>query len=100
MLHVPHVEYFEMVKLEALLRRRRAVFHPLPCSRVTEVNRLGADAQLVSSHHYLVIFYPFVEQLTVFHTSGLVAIVFYPPSPRPPSPSGKWHMPKRYVNYT
>ena len=38
---------------------------------VSEVNRSGGDAQVVSHHHYLV-FHPFVEQLTVFHTSGLI----------------------------
>ena len=39
---------------------------------VTEVNHLGADTQVVSCHRYLVVFQPFVEQLTIFHTSGLV----------------------------
>ena len=38
----------------------------------SEVNRSGGDAQVVSCHRYLVVFHPFVEQLTVFHTSGLV----------------------------
>ena len=37
--------------------------YPLHCL-ASEVNRSGADAQVVSScHHYLVIFHPFVEQL-------------------------------------
>ena len=45
---------------------------PIP-SRVSErSNRLGGGAQVVSCHRYLVVFHPFVEQLTVFHTSGLV----------------------------
>ena len=38
----------------------------------SKVNRLGADAQVVSCHRYLIVFHPFVEQLTIFHTSGLV----------------------------
>ena len=36
--------------------------YPLHCS-VSEVNRSGADAQVVSCHCYLVIFHPFIEQL-------------------------------------
>ena len=39
---------------------------------VSEVNCSGADGQVVSCHCYLVIFHSFVEQLTVFHISGLV----------------------------
>ena len=38
----------------------------------SQVNCSGADAQVVSCHRYLVVFHPFVEQLTFFHTSGLV----------------------------
>ena len=38
---------------------------------VSRVNCSGADAQVVSSHCYLV-FHPFVEQLTVYYISGLV----------------------------
>ena len=34
----------------------------------SEVNRLGADAQVISCHGLLV-FHPFVEQLTVFYIS-------------------------------
>ena len=37
----------------------------------SKVNRLVADAQIVSCHGYLD-FHPFVEQLTVFCISGLV----------------------------
>ena len=29
----------------------------------SEVNRSGADAQVVSCHHYLVVVHPFVKQL-------------------------------------
>ena len=41
----------------------------------SEVNRLSADAQVVSCHRYLdlVVFHPF-EQLTVFHISRLVLV--------------------------
>ena len=35
----------------------------------SQVNRLGADTQVVSCHHYLVVFHPFVEQLTAFHST-------------------------------
>ena len=41
---------------------------------VSEVNCSGADGQVVSCHCYLVIFHSFVEQLTVFHISGLVLV--------------------------
>ena len=61
-----------MTKLEALTRRRRAVIRLSVHESLTEVNRLGCDAQVVSRHRYLVVFHPFVEHLTVFHTSGLV----------------------------
>ena len=60
-----------MAKLEALARRRHAVLRLSIDESASEVNRLGGDAQVVSCHHYHV-FHPFVEQLTVFHTSGLV----------------------------
>ena len=60
-----------MAKLEALVRRRRAVLRLSVDESASEVNRSGGDAQVVSCHHYHV-FHPFVEQLTVFHTSGLV----------------------------
>ena len=69
----------------------------------SEVNRSGADAQVVSCQHYLVVFLISVEQLTVSCTSGLVLTsssilpVFHLDlHPR-------WHhvrhMAKRYVNY-
>ena len=60
-----------MAKLEALARRRRGVLRLSVHESASEVNRSGRDAQVVSCHRYLV-FHPFVEQLTVFHTSGLV----------------------------
>ena len=63
---------FEMAKLEALVRRRRAVLCLSVHKSASEVNRSGGDVQVVSYHRYLVIFHPFVEQLTIFHTSGLV----------------------------
>ena len=46
---------------------------PIPLhGSASEVNNSSADAQVVSCHRYLVVFNPFVEQLTVFHTSGVV----------------------------
>lgn len=44
----------------------------------SEVNCSDANTQIVSCHHYLVVFHLFFEQLTVFCVSGLV---LYPPSP-------------------
>ena len=64
-----------MAKLKALARRRRAVLRLSVHESASEVNCSGGDAQVVSRHHYLV-FRPFVEQLTVFHTSGLVLASF------------------------
>ena len=61
-----------MAKLEALARRRRAVLRLFVHDSSSEVNRSSGDAQVVSHHRYLVVFHPFVEQLTVFHTSELV----------------------------
>ena len=61
-----------MAKLKALARRRRAVVRLFIHESVSEVNCSGDDAQVVSRHRYLVVFHPFVEQLTIFHTSGLV----------------------------
>ena len=70
-----------MAKLEALARQRRAVLCLTVHKSANEVNRSGGDAQVISCHRYLVVFHPFVEQLTVFHTSGLTrsGVVFYPP---------------------
>ena len=61
-----------MAKLEALARQCRAVLCLTVYGSASEVNCSCGDAQVVSCHHYLVVFHPFVEQLTVFHTSGLV----------------------------
>ena len=61
-----------MAKLEALARRRHVVLHLSIHESASEVNRSGGDTPVVSCHRYLVVFHPFVEQLTVFHTSGLV----------------------------
>ena len=58
-----------MAKLEALARQRRAVLRLSVHKSASEVNHSGGDAQVVSCHRYL---HPSVEQLTVFHTSGLV----------------------------
>ena len=61
-----------MAKFEALARRRCAVLCLFVHESASEVNRSGDDTQVVSCHRYLVVFHPFVEQLTVFHTSGLI----------------------------
>ena len=61
-----------MAKLEVLARRRCAVVRLSIHESASEVNRSGGDTQIVSHHRYLVVFHPFVEQLIVFHTSGLV----------------------------
>ena len=62
-----------MAKLEALARRCH--MHAVLCLSVhesaSEVNRSGGDAEVISCHRYLD-FHPFLEQLTVFHTSRLV----------------------------
>ena len=60
-----------MANLEALSRRHRAVLCLPIHESASEVNRSGGDAQVISGHRYLV-FHPSVEQLTIFHTSGLV----------------------------
>ena len=53
-------------------RWRRAVLRLPVHESASEANRSGGDTQVVSCHRYLIVFHPFVEQLTVFHTSGLV----------------------------
>ena len=63
-----------MAKLEVLARQRRAVLCLSIHGSASEVYCLRGDVQVVSCHRYLVIFHPFVEQLTVFHTSGLVLV--------------------------
>ena len=46
---------------------------PIPLhGSASKVNSLSADTQVISRHCYFVVFHPFVEQLTVFHTSGLI----------------------------
>ena len=62
---VPHTERVEMVRLEALARQRRAVLRLAVHGSASKVMRSGDDAQVVSCHRYLVVFHPFVEQLTV-----------------------------------
>ena len=61
-----------MAMLEVLVRQRHAVLCLSVHGSASEVNRSGGDAQVVSCHRYLVAFHPSVEQLTIFHTSGLV----------------------------
>ena len=46
---------------------------PIPLhGSASKVSSSSGDAQVISCHRYLVVFHSFVEQLTVFHTSGLV----------------------------
>ena len=75
----------QIAKLEALARRRHAVLRLSIHESASEVNHLGGDAQVVSCHHYLVVFHPFVEQLTVFHRPRFHAIARWHP---------ERHMPK------
>ena len=70
---MPHAEHMEMAKLEALARRHRAVLRLSVYESASKVNRLGCDTQVTSSRHCLIV-HSFVEQLTVFHTSGLVLV--------------------------
>ena len=73
--HVPHAEHVESSKWRSSKRCQddAVLFSAYPIhGSATEVNRLGADAQVVSCHCYLAVFHPFIEQLTVFHISGLV----------------------------
>ena len=73
---VPHAEHMEWQSSEVLARRHRAVLRLSIHESASEVNHSGGDTQVVSCHRYLV-FHSFVEQLTVFHTSGLVLASFY-----------------------
>ena len=72
--HVPHAEHMESLKWRSSKRcRDAAVLSAYSVhGSASETIRSGADALVVSCHRYLVIFQPFVEQLTVFHTSGIV----------------------------
>ena len=51
---------FEMVKLEALARRRHAVLRLSIDESASEVNCSGGDTPVVSCHGYLVVFHPFL----------------------------------------
>ena len=66
--HVPHAEHMESSIGQNSKCGQDAY---LANGSASEANQLGADAQVVSCHGYLVGFHPFVEQLTVFYTSGL-----------------------------
>ena len=63
-----------------------------------EVNHSGADAQVASCHCYLDIFHPFVEQLTVSHTSGLVLALSSILQGLDLDLHYDGYVPKRYVN--
>ena len=71
---VPHAEHMESWKWRSSKRWRddAVLSSTFIHESASQVNRSGGDAQVVSCHRYLVVFHPFVEQLTVFHTSGLV----------------------------
>ena len=81
---------FKMAKLKAQSRRHRAVLRLSIHKSASKVNRSGGDAHVVSCHRYLVIFHPFVEQLTVFHQ---------PRSPCHCAMASWAARAKRYVNY-
>ena len=77
-MHVHQVPH-KMAKFEVLSRRRHTVLSAYPIHRsANEVNRSGADAQVVffciiilsSFHRLSMVVHPFVEELTVFRTSG------------------------------
>ena len=64
-----------------------------------EVSRSGTDVQVILCHRCLVVFHPLVEQLTVFHISGLVLASSSILESSTSSQPHEQHMPKRYVNY-
>ena len=71
---VPHAEHVESSKWRSSKRerRRRAVLRlSVHAGSASEVNRSVDDAQVVSRHR-LSCLSSFVEQLTFFHTSGLI----------------------------
>ena len=70
---VPHVEHIESSKWRSSKRWRDDAM--LSSAYPFTSQRAGGDAQVFSRHRYLV-FGPFVEQLTVFHTYGLVLASF------------------------
>ena len=73
--HVPYAGHMESSKWRSLKHFRvDAVLSSVyPVHRsASKVNCSSADTQIISCHRYLVVYHPFVEQLTVFHTSGLV----------------------------
>ena len=72
--HAHQVPHMERSKWQSSSTGEMTPCCPPPiCSRsASEVNHSSGDAQVTSCHRYLVVFHLFVEQLTVFHTSGLV----------------------------
>ena len=76
--HVPHAPHMESSigrngEAQSAVETTPCCAFAYPIHRsVSEVSRSGTDVQVISSHRYLVVFHPFVEQLTVFHISGLV----------------------------
>ena len=102
---MPHAEHVESQNGEA-----RSAVEMTPCcpppiplhGSASEANSSSADAQVVLCHRYLVVFHPFIEQLTVFHTSGLVlassSILRVLDLDLPLRWHREQHMPNRYVN--
>ena len=68
----------------------------------SKVNRLGADAQVISCHGYLV-YHLFVKQIIVFYVSGLVLALSSILRILNLDATSRWHhehhVSNRYVNY-
>ena len=71
---VPHAEHMESLKWRTSKHWRddAVLFSAYPFTSQRDQSKIarGNDGQIVSCHCYLVVFHTFVEQLTVFHTSG------------------------------
>ena len=103
--HVPHAKHIQSLKWQSSKHSRdNAVLssaYPIYGS-ASEVNRSGADVHVISCHRYLVVFHPFVEQLTIFHISGLILAltsVLQVLDFHHMRLHHERHMPKMYVNY-
>ena len=62
--HVPHAKHVESSKWQSTKRGRDDAMLSsayLVHGSASEVNRLGADVQVIYCHRYLVVFHPFVE---------------------------------------
>ena len=103
--HVSHAAH-----IESLTRQNgeaQSAVETTPCCAfaypihrsVSKVSRSGTDVQVISSHRYLVIFHPFVGQLTVFHIFGLVLASSSILESSTSSQPHEQDVPKMYVNY-